>query len=270
MQKIESFLTAQGVSPGSLLVVHSSARALRLPGCSLSEIVDRLILLIGPEGTLAMPAFPRYDGEPEGIDRMTADLSEREFVYDVQKSVPWTGVLPFLLMQRPDAIRSRHPLNTMVAVGPMAAPMMEDNVTGNRPLPCGPNSAWKFCADHKAIVVALGVDLAHSLTMIHVAEDSYETEWPVNEWYRDRRFRVVDQGVSASIVVRERHPKWATYFAERTLSKDLKKAGLLASTTIDGVLVEILAADKLIAFLNERKPSAYPYFMLPRGSKRCA
>jgi aminoglycoside 3-N-acetyltransferase len=269
MDKIELFMRNHGVCKGSLLVVHSSARALSSTGYSASGIIDRLISLIGSEGTLAMPAFPRYDGEPKGIDRMRADVSDIELVYDVKRSVPWTGAIPFTLMRRQDAKRSHHPLNTMVAVGPMATEMMENNLAGDRPLPCGPNSAWKFCADHKAIVVALGVDMAHSLTMIHVAEDSYQQEWPVNEWYRERRFRVVDQGVGTRIVVRERHPKWAMYFAERTLSKDLKKAGLLASTTIDGILVEVIAAEELIHFLNQRKSSAYPYYMLPGGIKKC-
>lgn len=269
MERIEAFLRSHGVSKGSLLVVHSSARALMSTGYSASGIIDRLMSLIGPEGTLAMPAIPRYEGEPKGIERMRADVSDIELVYDVQRCVPWTGAIPFTLMRREDAKRSHHPLNTMVAVGPMAAEMMANNLAGDRPLPCGPNSAWKFCADHKAIVVALGVDMAHSLTMIHVAEDSYEQKWPVNEWYRERRFRVVDQGAGTSVVVRERHPKWAMYFAERTLSRDLKKAGLLASATIEGILVEVIAAEELLSFLNQRKSSAYPYYMLPRGSKKC-
>jgi aminoglycoside 3-N-acetyltransferase len=266
--KIESFMRSHGVSKGTLLVVHSSASALTPTGYSPSNIIDRLLEFIGTEGTLAMPAFPWYDREPRGIERMRADVSDLELTYHVRKSVPWTGVIPFQLMNRTEARRSRHPLNTMVAVGPLAKDMMQDNLAGEKPLPCGPGSSWKFCVDHKAIIVALGVDMAHSLTMIHVAEDSYQREWPVKEWYRERKFKIVDESGSVNVVVRERHPKWAIHFAERTLSKDLKGAGILASTKIDGILVEIIGAEDLLEFLNSRKATAYPYFLLPRGNKK--
>ena len=266
--KVEDFIRRRGVSAGSLIIVHSSGAALKPTGQSPAQIVDKLIEMVGASGTLAMPAFPKYEGEPQGIDRVRADVSDLELVYDVQKSVPWTGALPQRLMRRPGAVRSRHPLNTMVAVGALARQMMENNLTGERPLPCGPDSSWKFCADHEAIIVALGVDMAHSLTMIHVAEDAYEREWPVRDWYRDRKFQVVDDGVTANVVVRERHPWWAAHYAERTLSRDLKHNGLMASTQIDGILVETVAADELLRFLAQRRPQAYPYFMIPRDKKK--
>jgi len=266
--KIEDFLRRHGACAGSLIVVHSSASALKPTGYAPPQIIDRLLDMVGPSGTLAMPAFPKYEGEPQGIERVRADVSELELVYDVQKSVPWTGVLPLRLMRHPGAIRSRHPLNTMVAVGPLARQMMENNMMGERPLPCGAQSSWKFCADHNAIIVALGVDMAHSITMIHVAEDSYEREWPIKDWYRDRKFQIVDQGAISKVVVRERHPRWAAHYAERTLSRDLKRCGLMASACIDGIPVEVIATDGLLRFLAQRRAKAYPYFMISSRMKK--
>lgn len=268
LSKIEMFLEEHGVSSGRLMVVHSSAEALRNCGYLPNEIVERLIRIVGADGTLAMPAFPRYREAPEGAEYMTADVSKLELVYDVKKTMPWTGVLPLKLMQMPGAVRSRHPVNSMVAIGPQAKAMMARNLQGDKPLPHGPQSSWKFCVDHGAIIVALGVDMAHSLTMIHVAEESYEDEWPVREWYRDRKFKVVDGEFSEKVVVRERDPRWALYFAERTLSRELKRAGLLISTSIDGILVEVIESKGLLEFLNERKARAYPYFAIPRRKMR--
>src|SRR5437867_1997900 len=79
----------------------------------------------------------------------------------------WTGVLPTDLMKVPGAKRSLHPLNSVVAHGPHAEDMLRDNLTGERPFACGPGSSWDYCRQHAAKVVALGVDMAHSLTMIH-------------------------------------------------------------------------------------------------------
>lgn len=260
---ILEFLKNNGVESGSLIIVHSSAEALKPTGKSPSQIIDELLTLLGKGGTLAMPAFPKYRDEPTGIDRMNADVSDIVLEYNVKKTIPWTGLLPYKLMRYPGAVRSRHPLNTMVAVGPLAEPMMENNLLGDKPLPCGNHSSWNYCAMHDAKIVALGVDMAHSLTMIHVAEDSYEESWPIAGWYRDRKFVVVDNDSRTDVVVRERHPKWAKYYAERTLSKELKNSELIESAVIDGISVEVLDARKLLNFLNGRKNSAYPYFMLP-------
>jgi aminoglycoside 3-N-acetyltransferase len=267
-EKVEKFLKPLGVCEGALIIVHSSGTALKPTGLSPARINDKLLDLIGRSGTLAMPAIPRYEGEPQGIERMRADVSDLELVYDVQKSVPWTGALPLKLMRHPAALRSHHPLNSMVAVGPLARQMMENNVTGERPLPCGMQSSWKFCADHNAIIIALGVDMAHSITMIHVAEDSYEQEWPIRGWYRDRKFQIVDHGEMTRVVVRERHPKWAAHYAERTLSKDLRHAGLMTRASIDGISVEVVGAGDLLRFLGARRSSAYPYFMIPAHMKK--
>ena len=43
---------------------------------------------------------------------------------------------------------------------------------------CGPNSGWKYCAENNAIVVGLGIDLVHSLTIMHVAEENHDN------WYK--------------------------------------------------------------------------------------
>lgn len=270
LRNILEFLKKNGVDRGSLIVVHSSAEALKPTGKSPRQIIDELIKLLGQDGTLAMPAFPKYKDEPTGIDRMNEDDSDLVLEYDVNKSIPWTGLLPYKLMKHPGSVRSRHPLNTMVAVGTLALPMMESNLLGEKALPCGVQSSWRFCAEHGAKIVALGVDMAHSLTMIHVAEDSYEDLWPVAGWYRDRKFVVIDNDGRKEVVVRERHPKWAKYFAERTLSKDLKKNKLMSSTVINGILIEVLDAGELLKFLNERKSTAYPYFMVPLSKKRNA
>ncbi len=261
--EIQSFLRGAGIKEGDLIVVHSSAEALKPTGLGPGRIVDQVLGLVGPAGTVAMPAFPRYDAEPQGVARMTADVSDLVLEYNVKRSIPWTGAVPLKLMQRPGAVRSAHPLNTMVALGPLAKAMMERNLEGDKPLPCGINSSWKFCLDHGAKVIALGVDMAHSLTMIHVAEDCYEDEWPASGWYRDRKFVVVEGDTRKQVPVRERHPKWAMHYAERTLSRDLKRLGIMSSAMIDGIVVEVLEAKALIDFLNSRKASGYPYYMLP-------
>jgi len=148
----------------------------------------------------------------------------------------------------------------MVAIGRHAAELMENNIDGHLPTGCGPNSSWKYSVDHNAKIVALGADMAHSLTMIHVAEDSYEAAWPVSDWYRLRKFEIIDRDFRRAISVRERRPKWAIHYGERTLQRELRNLGIMSSCEIESLHIEFLESSRLLEFLNSRKPSAYPYF----------
>jgi aminoglycoside 3-N-acetyltransferase len=243
------------------MIVHSSMSVLAPTGLAPKEICSELLTFLGSEGTLAMPAIPLYPEEPTGRERLTDVICGQRLIYNVRRTPPWTGALPKALMDMPGAVRSRHPLNTMVAVGPQAAAMMKHNIEGRLPMPCGPQSSWKFCADRNATIVCLGVDSSHSLTMIHVAEDCWSKEWPVPNWYRERLFHVTDGDFEMDLTVLERHPRWAINYAERTLQKDLLRLGIIKVREVGGIRIEVCSSAKLIGYLNSKRASAYPYWV---------
>lgn len=249
-----------GAAQSGLMVVHSSGVALKPTGLAPKDICNRLLSYLGPEGTLAMPAIPFYRDQPNGLDYWKDSVCEKRLTYDVRTTPPWTGSLPKALMSMPNALRSRHPLNSMVAVGPQAAPMMAHNIDGLLPMPCGPQSSWKYCSDHDASIVCLGVDSAHSLTMIHVAEDCWSDQWPIANWYRERLFHIKDGEFETDLTVRERHPRWAMNYAERTLQKDLLRLGIIKTKTVGGIRIEVCSSSRLIDFLTKKRESAYPYW----------
>jgi aminoglycoside 3-N-acetyltransferase len=260
---VTDHLAARGAGQGALLVIHSSAAALAATGMNEREIIASLQSLVGEEGTLALACIPVLKGQPTGLEYIFGDPSNLKLTYDVKRSPPWTGLLPFLLMKNPKAVRSRHPLNTLVAVGPLAEPMMAQNLDGDRPLPCGPQSSWAFCHDHGAKIVGLGVDLAQSLTMIHMSEDSHPDEWPIENWYRDRTFTLVDGNASKEIKVRERYPKFALNYGGYALVKDLRREGILHERSFGDVVISIIDAQALLRFLDGRRHTGYPFFFFP-------
>jgi len=257
-------LESCGIGDGNLIIVHSRYRSLTSSNETPSQIIADLLSLIGHDGTLAMPAIPKFDEAPEITKRMTADVSNLTAYYDPKMTPSSTGVLPNVLMKWDGSFRSSHPLNSMVAVGPKAEAMMRHNLKGYAPLPCGLNSSWYYCYQNDAKIIAVGVDLAHSLTMIHVAEDVLEDAWVVPNWYRMRRFIINIGNQDVTVTVRERHPMWAMYYAERKLSRDLIKAGITTKTRIDDVNIEICSAQALVSFLNSRNGNGYPYYMVPK------
>jgi aminoglycoside N3'-acetyltransferase len=254
-------LRDKGINPNDTVIVHSSMRS--LAGCGLSprEVIEQLIQNLIPDGTLVCPTFPIYPGEPKGKDRFNKDMSDIELVYNVQKSRTWTGDLGRALMKMPGARRSIHPLNTITAYGASVAQIFQKESIETLDLPCGPNSTWASLANLNAKIVMIGVDMAHSLTMIHVAEDCFEEQWPVKGWYRKRVFRVVDGDKEDRVEVRERYPRWAFSYAERKLSRDLYISGTARRAKIGNLEVTVLESKCLLDFLNQRKQSGYPYFL---------
>jgi len=253
-----------GVGPGDILIVHSDLTLLHRLGLRPAAVNAALLALLGPEGTLVMPAYPLIAGEPKGPDRLRADVSQLRLRYDPKRTPLWTGLLPHALMRLPGARRSALPINSLVAVGRHADAMFARELEGDRPLPCGRQSAWFYCYEHGAKMVGLGIDLPHSLTMNHVAEDAFAEQWPVAGWYRDRSFEIVlPNGRTIEKCIGERHPRWALNYAERTLAKDLRRAGILRESDISGVHMEFASAREHIGFLNARKTRHYPYFIFP-------
>jgi aminoglycoside 3-N-acetyltransferase len=255
----QKMLNQSKIVHGDILIVHSSSQAIEALGFTPQELCEFLIDYLGQMGTLAMPAFPLYKEEPKELDLDDSIITKR-LVYNVERTPVWTGILPRTLLKFEGAIRSKHPINSMVAIGAQAEAMMQNNIAGDMPLPCGINSSWKYCADKNAKILFLGVDVAHSITMIHVVEDSWEVDWPVKNWYRDRMFKIIDKGFELDLTVRERRPKWAMYYAERTLQKKLVSEKVLDIKELHGVSIGLLESNSLVQYLRSERPKAFPYY----------
>jgi len=262
--RIVKNLRNRGIKNGQILIVHSSYDLLENSGLLPEEINAQLLELVGVEGTLVMPAIRKYKEEGKTNEYLTKNLDDIICTYDVKKSKVTSGFLPFMLMQRPDSIISRFPLNPIVAVGKHAGKMMQNNLEGINPSPHGPNSSWKFCVDNNAVVVGLGVDMPHFLTIMHVNEDC-DKDWPIDNWYRKRKFEIIDKDFNIKKEVLERRPRWGTYyFAENKFKKDLVSNDILKIETVEGLEISMIESNKLIKFLHNHPHKGYPYYI---GSK---
>lgn len=262
--KIINYLSSVHVSKGDLLVVHSSYDALAGTGMSPEQIIEKLIDYKGETGTLAMPVIRKYKGEPKYEHILKTNTDDLVCNYNVNKTCVTSGFLPYTLMKRKGSVTSRFPLNPLTATGPLAEEMMKHNLDGECPSAHGTNSSWKFCLDHNAVIIGLGIDLAHHITMLHVAEEAFEWPIPDEKWYRKRKFKIIDGDFSIDKVVYERKPKWGMlHIAEKTLANDLRKSGILKEDVIDGVRVSVLYSNDLMIFLlkKRKKYPTYPYFL---------
>ena len=149
----------------------------------------------------------------------------------------------------------------MVAFGRQAKNMMEGNLHCDYLSSCGDFSSWKYCSDNEAWVLGMGIDLTHSLTIIHVNEESNHYLWPIKDWFEEKKVLVTENGISSRYIIYDRKMVYGKlHFAERTLAKDLIANGILKVFYLNDVRFELLNSRYLIEFLRQKKLKAYPYF----------
>lgn len=150
--EIVSGLRALGVRPGMVLMVHASLSALGQVEGGAAAVIQALLDAIGPEGTLAMPAF----GEPEEL-------------FDAATSPATTGAIAEAFRTWPGVRRSLHPTHSVCALGPLAEELVAGHIEETTPF--APGSPWNKIARHpQGYVLLVGVD-QNSNVLLHVAED---------------------------------------------------------------------------------------------------
>jgi aminoglycoside N3'-acetyltransferase len=102
-----------GVTPGRTLWVQSSWNEFYNVPLRPSEMIDLLRDVLGPSGTLAMPAFP-IDPNPDKV-------------FLVDRAPVYTGLLCEVFRRTPDVRRSIHLSSSVCAVGPNADFLVGDH-----------------------------------------------------------------------------------------------------------------------------------------------
>jgi aminoglycoside N3'-acetyltransferase len=262
LEQLKLLISEFNISPDDILLVHSSFTDLRLGSASPEELLTHLLAQVVPEGTLVLPAMPIMKDVSGNVTDYPGDPSNIA-IFDVKKSIPWTGILSRKFLRYPGAIRWVNPVNNLVAAGVHAKEMFSNNFFDKDMLdlfPSGKGSPWEFMVKKNTKILSLGTDLVHSLTMIHYVEDAMGLSWPILNWYRKRKFVIRADGLDHEVELNERDPRWAINFAERTLRKDLLNTGLLKSKRINGAKVEFIETEDLVNFLNSKNANGYPYF----------
>lgn len=144
-------LRALGVEEGSILLVHTSFRAVRPVEGGPLGLIEALRAALGPDGTLVMPSWTGEDDEP--FDPATTPAS------------PDLGVVADMFWRLTGVVRSGHPF-AFAAAGPRAAQL----ISGPLPLPPHiPDSPVGRVHELNGQVLLLGV--GHDAnTTLHLAE----------------------------------------------------------------------------------------------------
>lgn len=156
-----------GIRKGSVVFVHSSFDTLNL-GFTVFRLLEILLETVGPEGTLVFPAW-HFTGRAE-------DYLAKGLVFDVKRSPSVLGLLSEMARRHPAAIRSVHPINSIVAIGKHAQEIVGEH--GNSVYPCDEASPYYKIIKYNGVIAGLGVD-THFLSFVHCPEDVLKQQFPV-------------------------------------------------------------------------------------------
>ena len=168
-----------GIKEGAVVFIHSSADTLNLD-FSVYRLLDILLEAVGTDGTLVFPAWHFTIRAEEYLNK--------GLVFDIRRSPSVLGLLSELARRHPGAVRSIHPINSIVAIGKHAQEIVGEH--GNSIYPCDEKSPYFKIMNYDGIIAGLGVD-TNFLSFVHCPEDVMKKQFP----FRTRLDKVFDAKV---------------------------------------------------------------------------
>jgi aminoglycoside N3'-acetyltransferase len=269
--ELRSYLREIGAFEGALVMAHTGVTNLRLlesdgsaaKGGFLTtakQLVNDLIDLLGPAGTLAMPTNLQYQ-----TDDINIDYAKRNALllhYDPQRTPCVVGMANELFWRRKGTLRSLHPYNPLAARGPLAEELFHDNLNDREPLPHGVDSGYyRFC-QRNGLIISVGTPLWHSMTIIYVPEEICDANWPINDFFERRRYLIRINGKEDIFTVRQRRPEFGMLCnCNRKVRRDLLREGILHEGKVGTATVDWARAGEIFDyFILRNRKSAYPYY----------
>jgi aminoglycoside 3-N-acetyltransferase len=164
-------LTALGVAPGQVVMVHASVKAIGKVMGGPNVIVQALLDALTPAGTLAM--YVGWDDIPDFISDLPPSVQQEYYAehppFDprIARAVRDHGILAEIVRGWPGAQRSLNPEASLAAIGAQA-----EWITQDHPLNYGygAGSPLEKLIEARGQILILGAPL-DTLTLLHYAEN---------------------------------------------------------------------------------------------------
>ena len=189
-EHIAAALGACGIGPGDTVMLHSdavvAAQFRTVPAEKrLDLVLDAILAALGPEGTLVLPTFTYSFTKGEAFD---PDLSPST-----------VGQLTERFRLRPNVLRSRHPLFSVAAQGPLAGAFAASATAD-----CfGPGTAFDLLYRHRGKIACLGCGFDR-VTFVHYVEQRAKVDYRYLKRFEGVIRRTgTDEATSVSYLVRD-------------------------------------------------------------------
>lgn len=238
-----------GIAPGNVLLVHSSLSALGWIAGGPVAVIEALLEIIGPTGTLVMPAHTGHLTEPstwqhppvpaDWVDTLRAETPAFDARTTPTRAM---GAIAELFRTWPGAYRSNHPTSSFAAFGPAAEAILSNHQLTS---PLGEQSPLARLYDRRARVLLLGVGF-NRCTALHLAE---QRAWP----------DMVPEKCGSPIMVDSRR-QWVEYLAPGLgdsdqydiIGEELLAAGIAARGTVGSAATLLCDMREMVDFAERR------------------
>jgi aminoglycoside 3-N-acetyltransferase len=152
-----------GMKKGSVVCIHAAMKEFYNFQGNADELIDKILEVISPEGTLLMPAFPKR-----------ACIHNKNFIFDPKTTPTAAGYLAETFRKRPGVTRSINTQHSVCAIGKYAKWLTQDHHKGvNCWDECSP---WYRMTQLNALVFGLGLPANYIGTFDHCVEGTLYKE----------------------------------------------------------------------------------------------
>jgi len=160
-QDIVTLMKSMGLKKGATIFIHSSWKEFYNYTGTINEFIDALLVEIGTDGTLAMPAFPL--------------LKKTDNVFRINNTPSTTGILTEIFRNYPDVKRSANK-SSVCAFGPKSDYLVNEHLYSVTSY--DEKSPYYKLAELDALIFSFGLTKYYIGTSIHCVESLLRHELP--------------------------------------------------------------------------------------------
>lgn len=167
-----------GMTKGSIVCIHSSMMQFYNYTGTAQQLIEQILEVIGPEGTLMMPAFPKIKNK-----------DYNQYIFDPKNDPTGAGYLAETFRRYPNVKRSLNVHHSVCAIGKYADYLIRDHHKGND---CwDKKSPWYRLCELNGLVFNFGLPRSYMGTFHHCVESLLKEEHPYWKQFFDhvQKFR---------------------------------------------------------------------------------
>jgi len=164
LERLTSDLLSSGIRAGDLVMVHSSLSKIGNVDGGPATVIQSIIDIITPEGTLIMPCY-------NSAEVMLKELKHGKLL-DLRSSPSFTGKITETFRTWPGVVRSSHPFSSSCAWGKLAEYVTDGQALN--PNVCHADSPVGRMLKLKGRIIGIGIPIAQGLGVAHYLEDTWD------------------------------------------------------------------------------------------------
>lgn len=165
-QRFFADLTALGISPGDVVLVHTSLKGLQTPKITSQFVIESLLELLTEQGTLLIPSLSYAFVKPENP------------IFNILETKACIGTLPECFRMEYAQYRSLHPTHSVCAHGKLARVLTQCHALDDTPV--GEHSPFRLLTEYGGKILMLGCGLRPN-TFMHGVEEYAKAPYPLSK-----------------------------------------------------------------------------------------